>query len=347
MTLDEKLILLSGQGFEGRGIPRLGIPDLEMTDGPNGVRWGKTATAFPVGISMAAAWDPALIEQTGKMLAKEVLGKGRQVLLAPCVNISRIPQNGRNFECFGEDPHLAARTAVAYIKGVQSGGVIATVKHFAANNQEHRRREIDARVSKRALHEIYFPAFEASVKEADVYTVMAAYNRLNGLYSTENPYLLQDVLKKRWGFKGFVMSDWDAVQHTLPPVLAGLDTEMPRGNFTGEDKLKPLVEAGKIPMELIDDKVRRILWVMFSAGVFDRKDTENPSMVGTKEAKAVALDLARASIVLMKNRGNILPIVPDGRIKKMAVIGPGAIFPRYGGGGSGAVRAKDPALPLD
>jgi beta-glucosidase len=345
LTFDEKLVLLSGKGFESRGIPRLQIPELKMTDGPNGVRWGKTATAFPVAIAAAATFDEALIERFGAALALDVKAKGRNVILAPCVNISRIPQNGRNFECFGEDPFLAARAAVAYIKGVQNQGVIATVKHFACNNQEHRRRDINAVVDERALHEIYFPAFEASVKEAEVWTVMAAYNKVNGLFATESPHLLTDVLKTQWGFRGFVMSDWDAVQHTTPPVLAGLDMEMPEGIQTGEKKLAPEVKSGRVPQALIDDKVRRILWVMFKSGVFDRPAREDARAVAGPTQVQAALDLARGSMVLLKNDRAALPL--GAPVKTLAVIGPGAVFPRLAGGGSGYVRPATAVKPLD
>ena len=347
MTLDEKLILISGKGFETRPIARLGIPEMAMTDGPNGVRWGKTATAFPVGISAAASFDPPAVQQMSEVIAKEALARGRQVLLAPCVNISRVPQNGRNYECFGEDPFLSARTAVAYINGVQSTGAVATVKHFACNNQEHRRRDINVIVSKRAMHEIYFPAFEAAVKEANVYTVMAAYNQVNGLFSTENPYLIDEVLKKRWGFKGLVMSDWDAVQHTLPAVKTGLDLEMPDGAFMGEAKLVPLLKSGAITEALINEKVKRILWVMFKSGIFDHPVQPNESSVGTAEHRAAALTMARASMVLMKNDASALPLQAGPKLKSLAVIGPGAIFPRLGGGGSGEVRPNNAVRPLD
>lgn len=347
MTLDEKLVLISGKGFETRPIPRLGIPELGMTDGPNGVRWGKTATAFPVGISAAASFDPATVQLMSQAIAKEALARGRAVLLAPCVNISRVPQNGRNYECFGEDPFLSSRTTVAYINGVQSTGAIATVKHFACNNQEHRRREIDVIVSKRALHEIYFPAFEAAVKEAGVYTVMAAYNKVNGLYSSESAYLIDDILKKRWGFPGLVMSDWDAVQHTLATVKTGLDLEMPEGTFTGAAKLKPLLKSGQITEALIDEKVRRILWVMFKSGAFDRPVRINHSLVGTEENRGVALAMARSSMVLLKNDRRALPLQGGPKLKTLAVIGPGAVYPRLGGGGSGEVRPDQAVRPLD
>lgn len=347
MTLDEKLVLISGKGFETRPVPRLGIPEMAMTDGPNGVRWGKTATAFPVGISAASSFDPEVVQQMSHVIAKEALARGRAVLLAPCVNISRVPQNGRNYECFGEDPFLSARTTVAYINGVQSAGAIATVKHFACNNQEHRRREIDVIVSKRALHEIYFPAFEAAVKEANVYTVMAAYNKVNGLYSSESPFLLDEILKKRWGFRGLVMSDWDAVQHTLPAVKSALDLEMPEGTFTGEAKLKPLLKSGEITEALINEKVRRILWVMFKSGVFDNPPKLDERGVGRPEHRDAALNMARASLVLMKNERKVLPLQAAPNLKSVAVIGPGAVFPRLGGGGSGEVRPNSAVQPLE
>ncbi len=345
MTLEEKLILLSGKGYETRPIPRLGIPELAMTDGPNGVRWGKNATSFPVGIAQAATFDPPLVQALGRALAIETKAKARQVLLAPCVNISRVPQNGRNFECYGEDPFLSARTAVAYIKGVQGEGVVATVKHFACNNQEHRRMSIDVKVSKRAMHEIYFPAFKAAVQEAGVYTVMAAYNQVNGHFSTENAYLMEDTLKKRWGFTGFVMSDWDAVKSTLPPTQSGLDLEMPEGTFTNEKKLLPLIKSGELTIAQVDDKVRRILRVIFTTGVFDTPARDTPALVSGPQAKQTSLELARASLVLMKNDRNALPIEP-GTVKSVLVVGPGAVYPRFGGGGSGSIRPIAATQPL-
>jgi beta-glucosidase len=344
MTLSEKITLISGKGFESRAVPRLGIPELTMTDGPNGIRWGAKATAFPVGIAIAATWDTEVVQRMGAMLAREAKAKGRNVLLAPCVNISRVPQNGRNFECFGEDPHLASRIVVPYIRGAQDNGVIATVKHFACNNQEYKRRSINVIVDKRTLHEIYFPAFEAAVKEGGVHAVMAAYNQVNGLFSTANPYLIDQVLKKRWGFQGIVMSDWDAVQETLGPIKAGLDLEMPDGAFTGEDKLTRQLECGQVTESMLDEKVRRILSVMFRTGAFDAQPKEDPTAIDTPEARAVALDVARASIVLLKNDKQALPLQG---VRKVAVIGPGAIYARAGGGGSGSVRAFRVTKPID
>ena len=349
LTLDEKLVLISGQGFESQGIARLGIPDLRMADGPNGVRWGKTGTAYPVAIAAAATWDPDLMKTLGRALALDVKAKERDVLLAPCVNISRVPQNGRNFECFGEDPYLAAQIAVPYIRGVQEEGVIATVKHFACNNQEHRRRDIDVRVDERTLREIYFPAFKAAVQEAGVWTVMAAYNKVNGWWATESDFLLNTILKDEWGFRGFVMSDWDAVQHTVAPVKAGLDLEMPHGWYTKEDYIKPQMASGKITEAMIDDKVRRILWVTFASGSYDRANQPKSRASAAKSpghgfSKSTALKIAQESMVLLKNRNRVLPI--GDRVKSIAVIGPGARYPRISGGGSGLVQPEFAEAPL-
>ena len=194
MTLEEKLSLLAGTGFDTAAVPRLGVPALHMTDGPAGVRTGP-ATSFPAGVALAASFDPALVERVGAAIARESKAQGKNVLLAPCVNIQRAPHAGRNFESFGEDPFLAARTAVAYTRGVQSEGVMASVKHYAANNQERERHTIDVRVDERTLHELYLPAFKAAVQEGGAWSVMAAYNQVNGAFASENDYLLNEVLK--------------------------------------------------------------------------------------------------------------------------------------------------------
>ncbi|MGC8654841.1 MAG: glycoside hydrolase family 3 N-terminal domain-containing protein, partial [Candidatus Kryptoniota bacterium] len=230
MTLEEKIELLGGTGFETRAIKRLGIPELKMTDGALGVRWGQS-TAFPCGTAMAASWDTTLIRRIGKAIAQEAKAKGRDVLLGPNVNIARIPLNGRTFEAFGEDPYLTSELAVSYIKGVQSENVIATVKHFCCNNQEYNRAFINEIVDQRALHEVYFPAFKAAVLKGHVLAVMAAYNKVNGTYCSENSYLLRTELEKKWGFKGLVMSDWGAVHSSIPTVNSGLDLEMPTGKY--------------------------------------------------------------------------------------------------------------------
>lgn len=345
MTLQEKLEMLSGTGFASRPIPRLGIPAMNMTDGPVGVRWDRS-TAFPVGIAMAATWDTALIRKVGWALAREAKAKKRNVLLGPCVNIARVPQGGRNFESFGEDPYLTSRITVAYVNGVQSEHVIATTKHYACNNQEHERLRINEIVDKRALHEIYLPAFKAAVQEAGAWSIMAAYNKVNGFHCTENEYLLTDVLKKKWGFKGFVMSDWGAVHSTLGPLKAGLDLEMPEGEYLRPNSVLPLLQDGQVSQAAIDDKVRRMLRAMFSIGIFDGRDKIDQVVPDNEQHRAVALEVAREAVVLLKNNRDLLPLDKE-RVKSIAVIGPNAARARTGGGGSSEVTPFYAVTPFD
>ena len=344
MTLDEKLSMLSGVGFETRAIERLGIPALHMVDGPAGVR-EPPATAFPAGMALAASFDPALVENAGRTIAREAKAKGKHVLLAPTVNIVRAPHSGRNFESFGEDPYLAARMAVAYVKGVQAEGVMAAVKHYAVNNQEHERHTIDVRVDERTLHEIYLPAFRAAVQEGGAWSVMAAYNKVNGEEATENRYLLTEVLKRQWGFRGFVMSDWDAVESTVPVLRAGLDLEMPHGRFLDAPAVKRALQAGEITVDAVDDSVRRILRAMISMGLLDGAPRDAGALE-TADHRRVALDAARAGIVLLKNERSLLPLDPA-RVRSIAVIGPNASVARLGGGGSAKVIPTHSVSPLD
>lgn len=335
MTLEEKLSLLGGTGFATKPIERLGIPELKMSDGPLGVRWEKS-TAFPAGTAMAASWDTSLIYKVGKSIGEELKGKGRNVILGPCVNIARLPMGGRDFESYGEDPYLASRMAVSYIEGVQSEGVASTVKHFAANNQEYERFFVDVQVDKRALNEIYFPAFKAAVEEAKVFCVMAAYNKINGHYCSENDYLLKTKLKDDWKFDGLVMSDWGAVHSTIPTANGGLDLEMPTGEFLNENTLTDAVKSGLVKEETIDEKVRRILIVMFKLGLFDKKQEADSTLINTPEHRQVAYQAAVEGIVLLKNEKNILPLDLD-KVKSIAVIGPNAAVARTQGGGSAMV----------
>lgn len=344
LTLDEKISLLAGTGFDTVPIPRLGIPSLKMTDGPVGVRQAP-ATSFPSSIALAASFDPQLIKLVAQAIAQETKAKGKNVLLGPCVNIQRTPFGGRNFESFGEDPFLAAQMAVAYIKGMQSENVIPSVKHFAANNQEIDRMTIDVRVDERVLNEIYFPAFKASVKEGNVWSVMAAYNRLNGFYASENKYLLTEVLKNRWNFQGLVMSDWGAVHSTLPTLKNGLDLEMPTGSFLNAEAVKKALAAKEINETQIDEMVRRLLRVMFLAGLMDAK-TEDKGSIDTPEHRQIALEAARGGIVLLQNQKNILPIDVN-KIRSIAVIGPNADVARIGGGGSAEVVPFYSVSPLE
>lgn len=343
LTLEEKLELIGGTGFESKPIERLGIPAINMTDGPLGVRW-KENTAFPAAAAMAATWDTALIHKIGIALAEETKAQGRNMILGPCVNIVRVPMAGRNFESFGEDPYLTSRLAVSYINGVQSRNVMASVKHFAVNNQEDGRMYIDTKVDERALNEIYFPAFKAAVQEAGVWTVMSAYNKINGHYCSESDYLLNKTLKQDWGFEGFVVSDWGAVHSVEGTANYGVDIEMPTGYFMNPKNLKELVKSGKVKISTIDDKVRRLLRTIFLSGMMDGK--VDKGVTDTKEHRALALEAARESIVLLKNESTILPLDED-KIKSIAVIGPNAAEARTGGGGSSMVSPVYSVSPLE
>ena len=378
MTLEEKASMLAGANWmESVAIPRLGIPSIKMADGPMGIRsWAgpskitKTAshpfssTAFPAGIAVAATWDPAVAQSVGQAIGQEVKAIGRDMILGPTVNIQRVPLWGRNFEGYGEDPYLAAQMGVAYINGVQGEGVIATVKHFDANNQEFERHRVDESIDERTLQEIYFPAFKAAVQEAGVWSVMSAYQKVNGLYCSENPFLLKDILRKEWGFKGFVVSDWGSTYSTIGPVNAGMDLEMPGGepakswlmtegpkkvgnggDWLSPEKVLPEVAAGRITVATLDDNVGSILRTMFVSGVFDRAPTA-PSEIDTPAQRAVARHGAAESIVLLKNDGNLLPL-DSSKVKSLAVIGPSAAVARTGGGGSSLVHSNYAITPLD
>lgn len=344
MTLEEKIEMLGGTGFETKAIQRLGIPPLNMTDGPLGVRWGQS-TAFPSGILMGATWNPELISKLGSAIAEEVKSKERHVILGPCVNIARIPMGGRNFESFGEDPFLTSRIAVDYIKGVQKENVVATVKHFAANNQEHQRDFVNTIVDERALNEIYFPAFKAAVEEANVLAIMSAYNKLNGHFCSENDYLLIDKLKTEWKFKGLVMSDWGAVHSSIPTFNSGLDLEMPTGQYLNKETLLEKIKSGELSESKLDDKVRRILRVMFTIGLFDDYKYD-ATKLNNAEHKQIALDVAKEGIVLLKNENSILPL-DFSKIKSIAVIGPNSNVARTGGGGSSMVSPFYSVSPLE
>lgn len=345
MTLEEKIDMLGGTGFATKPNARLGIPELRMTDGPLGVRMDKS-TAFPSGISLAATWNPSLVEKIGHALGREVKAFDAHVLLAPCVNIARIPNGGRNFESFGEDPFLASRMAVPYIEGLQAEGVAATVKHFAANNQEHERMFVDAQISERALNEIYLPAFKAAVQEADVLCVMNAYNKINGHFASENDFLLKEKLKNEWDFAGMVMSDWGAVHSSIPTANGAMDLEMPTGEFLNQKTLLPAIQKGEVMRPTIDDKVRRILRTIFKLGLFEKPSLKDNYKIGTKENREAAFLGTREGIVLLKNQNNILPL-NFSKLKSVAVIGPNAAKARTGGGGSSQVDPIKAPSPLE
>jgi beta-glucosidase len=293
---------------------------------------------------MAATWDTALIYRIGQAIALEASSKGKNVLLAPCVNILRFPLGGRNFESYGEDPFLTSGLAVSFIKGVQSQHVIACVKHYACNNQEWERHHINVEVGERALREIYLPAFKSAVQVGGAGSVMAAYNKFRGSYCSENDYLLTKILKDEWGFKGFVVSDWGATYHTIAAANAGLDLEMPYGEHFG-DSLRMAVLAGDVSEQVIDDKVRRLLRALFESGAIDRAVQIDTSVIYRGEQRQLAHEAALNSIVLLKNERNMLPLNMN-EIRTLALIGAGASESRTGGGGSSRVTPLYSISPL-
>jgi beta-glucosidase len=337
MTMEEKIDMLGGfDDFYIRPNTRLGIPAIKMSDGPLGVRNYGKATAFPGGICFAATWNTSLIEKYGEAVGREARSKGVHIVLAPGVNIYRAPMCGRNFEYYGEDPFLSGRMAVNYINGVQSQGVVATIKHFAANNQEYDRYNVSSDVDERTLREIYLPAFRAAVEEAHVGAVMNSYNLLNGSWTSQNEHLLKDILKGDWNFDGILMSDWGSTHDGVAAVNAGLDLEMPAGDFMNRKSLMPALQDGRISQETIDDKVRRMLRIMFRFGFFDRVQADTSLPVYNPSSRLVALQAAREGIVLLKNDNHLLPL-DRSEIRSIAVIGPDAHPAVPGGGGSSII----------
>jgi beta-glucosidase len=338
MTLEEKIEMLGGvDGFFIRGLPRLGVPRMRMADGPLGVRNFGPATAFAGGIALAATWNPELAGRVGTEIGRDARSKGVHFLLGPGVNIYRAPMNGRNFEYFGEDPFLASRLAVGYIRGVQAQGVCATVKHFMGNNSEFDRHNTDSVIDERTMREIYLPAFESAVREAHVGAIMDAYNLTNGEHMSQNGRLNSDVAKTEWAFDGIMMSDWDSTYDAVGAANGGLDLEMPSGKFLNAKNLLPAVEQGKVSAAAIDDKVRRILRTAVRFGWLDREQTDMTIPRYNTAARRVALEAARESLVLLKNTGNLLPL-DKRKTKSIALIGPAAYPAVPIGGGSGRVE---------
>jgi beta-glucosidase len=338
MTLEDKITLIGGvNDFYIRALPRLGLPSLRMSDGPLGVHdYGET-TAYPAGIALAASWDTDLARRVGESMGRDARARGVHFILAPGMNIYRAPMNGRNFEYLGEDPYLASRMAVPLIKGIQSQGVIATAKHFVANNMEYGRMDHSSDVDERTLREIYLPAFEASVKEAKVGALMDAYNLVNGTYMTQNGYLNNTVAKKEWGFDGILMSDWEATHDGIAAANNGLDLEMPSPAFMNSQNLLPAIQRGEVSMATIDDKVRRVLRKAIEFGFYDREQTDTRIPLYDPAGREIALDEARSGIVLLKNEGNLLPL-DRRKVKTIAVIGPDAYPAVIGGGGSSLTK---------
>src|SRR3984893_8635167 len=338
MTLDEKLTLIGGiNDFYIQALPRLDLPALRMSDGPLGVHDYGPTTAYPAPIALAASWDTALARRVGTMMGKDARARGVNFILAPGTNIYRAPMNGRNFEYLGEDPYLASRLAVSLIEGIQSQGVIATAKHFAANNQEYGRMDHSSDVDERTLREIYLPAFEATVKEAKVGALMDAYNLVNGVYMTENNFLNNAVAKKEWGFDGIIVSDWGATHDGKAAANGGLDLEMPSALFMNKQTLLPAIQSGEIPITTIDDKVRRILRKAIQFGFYDREQTDATIPLYSQQGSQLALEEASSGMVLLKNENGILPLEKN-KIKTLAVIGPNAYHAVVDGGGGARTK---------
>ncbi|MET8472836.1 glycoside hydrolase family 3 C-terminal domain-containing protein [Streptomyces sp. NPDC004856] len=339
LTLDEKLTFLHGaddphdlgQAGYVPGVPRLGIPPLRLADGPAGVRVTKHATALPAPVLLAATFDPALARRYGEVIGREGRALGQDVLLSPMVNLIRTPYAGRNFETFSEDPLLSADMVTEEIRGIQGQGLIATVKHFALNNQEKNRTSVDVRADEQTMHELELRGFEAAVA-AGAGSVMGSYNKVDGTYACENKQLLGDILRDRWHFAGWVMTDWYAAHTTVAAMAAGLDMEMPGEQAFGA-ALKKAVKDGTVPEAQVDAAVRRILTVMDRFGLLAAKPPPRPGRDAAAGA-AVALDIAKAGATLLHNRNRTLPLPAHASV---AVIGPTGYVPFVSGGGSAHV----------
>jgi beta-glucosidase len=367
MTLEEKVGMIhASSSFTSGGVKRLGIPELTTSDGPHGVRvehgrgWdivtgvNDAGTYLPTGNTLAATWNPKLGYAFGTVLGSEAKYRGKDVILGPGINIQRSPLNGRNFEYLSEDPYLITKMVVGTIKGIQDQGISACVKHYAANNEEVDRNTVDVQMSERALREIYLPGFKAAITVGGANTIMGSYNKFRGQYATENAYLVNKILKGEWGFKGVLMSDWGAVHSTMEALKNGTDLEMgtdlsmlPDPNyhkFFMGDTVIGMVKNGVVPVSLVDEKVRRILRVMFKTHMMDG-DKRSPGAYNTKEHQQTALKIAEEGIVLLKNEDHILPLNRSA-IKTIAVIGENAARENAYGGGSSQVKAKYEITPI-
>lgn len=358
MTLEEKVDMLHGKHmFTSAGVPSQGIPDMIYADGPFGIReemepnsWNSihlttdSATFFPTGSALAATWDEATAYEYGKAMAVEARLRGKDMMLAPAINIQRIPTGGRTYEYLSEDPFLSSRLAVGYTKGMQDNGVAVCLKHFALNNQESNRGTVNVIASPRAIREIYLPPFEAAVVEGDAFGVMSAYNKVNGYWCGENEFLLNQVLRKDWGFKGMVISDWGGTHSTVLSTVAGLNVEMPGNSFHGQ-ALIDSVNSGAIAESVIDERVREILRVRLRIDAIPENEA-NQVMTSQPEQTKVAYDVALKSVVLLKNDGGLLPIDLN-NVSRIAVIGDNADKKMSQGGVGAGVKALYEVTPLE
>jgi len=351
MTLEEKVSMLAGaDDWHTVPVERLGIPAIKVTDGPNGARGsrqrgGPSSACFPVGVALAATWNPELVRQVGQALAEEVKAKGAHILLAPTVNIHRSPLAGRNFECYSEDPYLTGRMAVAYIDGLQSMGVGACIKHFVGNDSEFERTTMSSEIGERALREIYLVPFWTAVKEVKPWAVMSSYNKLNGTWCNENAGLLLGILKGEWRFDGIVISDWFGT-YTPNAATGGLDLEMPGpARWMGQHVLDA-IESGAITEAMVDDRVRRLLRTIARAGAFEQRELLPEQAIDKPEHRRVARQAAAEAAVLLKNAGNLLPL-DRAKVRSVAVIGENAMWAQIEGGGSSHVTPHYAISPYD
>ncbi len=349
MTIEEKISMLAGADlWHSVPVPRLGIPQFRVTDGPNGARgsWGsmgRTSVATPVGAALGATWNPTLVEKVGNVLGDELKAKGAHILLAPTVNIHRTPIAGRNFECFSEDPFLSGVLASAYIKGIQSKGVGACIKHFVANDQEYERFSISSEVDARTLREIYLEPFRIAIRESNPWAVMSAYNRVNGVYACENDHTLLEILKGEWRYEGIVMSDWFGTYDKDVPN-SGLDLEMPgKARWMSEEHVKRALDDGSLTEEILNDKVRRLLGVLEKAGLFTHPELQTERAEDKPQHRRIIREAAREAIVLLKNDGTL----PLKKVRSIAVIGPNAQRAQILGGGSSSVTPHYTVSPFE
>ncbi len=353
LTIEEKVRLLSGENFwQTSDIERLDIPRIMMNDGPHGMRVqggegdhlgihsSLPSTCFPTGSALACSWDRHLVEEVGKHIAQEAKSLGASIVLGPAANIKRSPLCGRNFEYFSEDPFLSKEIAIAHVNGVQSQGLGSSLKHFVANSQEHERLTIDALIDERTLRELYLYSFEDVVKEAQPWTVMCAYNKVNGLHVSEHPTLLREILKEEWGHEGLVVSDWGAVNNRLDGLKAGLELEMPGNGGQSDAKLIEAYKAGDLSDDILDDAVRRVLELVSKS--INNKD-ESASYDQNVHHDLAVMATAECGI-LLKNEDEILPLSAK---DKVLVIGEFATYTRYQGGGSSHVNATRVDIHLD
>lgn len=348
LTLQEKIQLVSGASpWRTVPIPGAGVPEMKVSDGPNGVRGdgGVAAASFPVGVCMASTWNLDLIEKIGVAIAEEAKSKGVQVVLGPTINIHRTPIGGRNFECYSEDPFLSGMLASAFTDGLQGEGIAACVKHYVCNDSEFERHTISIEVDERTLREIYLRPFEIAIKRSNPWTIMAAYNRINGVYACSHDRLVNQVLKGEWQYDGLVISDWFAAKETVPNALGGLDLEMPGPPIAWGKNLSTAVDAGEVPEELLDDKISRLLLCMDRTGLLDDVEVTQELGLDKPEHQMLAYQAAVEGMVLCKNNG-VLPLDLS-MSKKIAVIGPNAEDFRIMGGGSSSLKPHYVATPLD